>query len=139
MTGTSQDEWIKESFAEADEMTKKELEANANVAGIIASGEKAVSKITVNGVEIRHKSFIARPLRRQLLKLSQNTEDTDNEAVENVMYKTLASLCLDAPFNTPQAWSYIEEKGGDAAAILAAIMANINKSQEELKTFRGKR
>lgn len=138
MTGTSQEDWIKEGFAEADEMTKKALEANASVAGIIASGEKAVSKITVNGIDIRHKTFIARPLRRQLVKLSKTTDESDYEGMENTMYKTLALLCLDPPFDNPQTWSYIEEQGGDASAILADIMANINKSQEELKSFRRK-
>lgn len=138
MTGTSQEDWIKEGFAEADEMTKKALEANASVAGIIASGEKAVSKITVNGIDIRHKTFIARPLRRQLVKLSKTTDESDYEGMENTMYKTLALLCLDPPFDNPQTWSYIEEQGGDASAILADIMANINKSQEDLKSFRRK-
>jgi hypothetical protein len=135
MTGTSE-EWIKESFAEADEMTKKELAENINITNIIAAGEKADSVVVVNGVNIRHKTFIARPLRRQLVKLSKNTDDTDYEGIENTMYKTLAALCLDAPFNNPQTWSYIEEQGGDASSILAEMMKNISKAQESLKSFR---
>jgi hypothetical protein len=138
MAGTSDiDEFIKQGLLEADELTKKEFEGSLDMQKVIAAGKEEVSSITVNGVEIKFKSFLPRPLRRALTKISKAPEDADIDE-EGVLYNTLASICINKPFNTPSAWNYIEENGGDAVDILNKIMEVINGNTEKMKKFRGK-
>lgn len=136
MTGTSEDEkFVDEAFAEIDQMTLDKLKANEDVAKLISSSKAKSDTIEVGGVKIRFKSFLDRRMRHQLSTV-QKTVGDDFIKTENVMYDTLASLCLDEPFNKKETWVFIEDSGGDVSGILRKMMETITENVTNVKDFR---
>jgi hypothetical protein len=137
MTGTSDEKFVEEAFAEIDQMTLDKLKANEDVAKLISSSMAKSDTIEVGGVKIRFKSFLDRKMRHQLSNV-QKTVGDDFVKTENVMYDTLASLCLDDPFNKRETWVYIEDSGGDVSGILRQMMETITENVTNVKDFRPK-
>ena len=123
-----------EILSEADQMEIEKLKSNSDIQNIISDSKKAIDTININGVEIRFQSFISRPKRRQLTKATSKKVDTIEDA-EDVIYNTLALMCLDYPYNKPITWKYIEAQGGDASEYLAKIMTKIKARATQMRSF----
>lgn len=129
-----EDDFVKEAFAEIDQMELDKLESNADIAKIIASDKKATAFIVVDGVQVNFTPFVSRPVRHQLSKLQSKGTPTMEEA-EDIIYKTLSLLCSDDPYNKPSTWKFIEARGGDAGTHLAEIMGKIAARAEQMRKF----
>jgi len=125
---------VQETLSEADQMEIERLKSNSDIQNIISDSKKAIDTININGVEIRFQSFISRPKRRQLSKVTTLKSDTI-ESAEEVIYNTLALMCLDDPYNKPLTWKYIEAQGGDASEYLAKIMTKIKARAAQMRSF----
>jgi hypothetical protein len=139
MTGTSVEDqnFVDEAFAEIDQMTLDKLKANEDVVKLISSSQAKVDTIEVGGVKIRFKAFLDRKLRHQLHGV-QKTVGSDFVKTENAMYDTLASLCMDEPWNKRETWVFIEDSGGDVSGILRQMMERITENVTNVKDFRPK-
>lgn len=133
MTGT-EEPWMEEAFSEADKMEVEKLKSNSDIQNIISDSKKAIDTININGVEIRFQSFISRQKRRQLSKVSTLKSDTIEDA-EEIIYNTLALMCLDDPYNKPLTWKYVEAQGGDASEYLSKIMVKIKARATQMRSF----
>lgn len=56
--------------------------------------------------------------------------------IDTETYSTLAALCLDYPFNTPDAWVIVEEETGLAANLLMEILRDILDTEKQIIEFR---
>jgi len=139
MTGTSEAEqkFIEEGFAEIDQMNLEKFKANDSISKIIAASVDRYEKITINGIDIRFRPFLTPQLRRKF-HAAQKVESTDPEVVDDILYGTLAAMCVDDPFTSPDAWKYMETLGGDVQGILRQIMAKITENSTATADFRKK-
>jgi hypothetical protein len=132
---TEEDTFVKEAFAEIDQMELDKLKNNADIAKIIASDKRATDFIEVEGVRVNFTPFVSRITRHKLAKLKPGENPTMEEA-EEIIYQTLACLCIDDPYNKASTWRFIEENGGDAGTHLANIMSKITSRAEQMRKFR---
>ena len=52
--------------------------------------------------------------------------------IDTETYSTLAALCLDYPFNTPDAWVIVEEETGLVANLLMEILRDILDTEKQI-------
>jgi len=126
---------IQDTLSEADQMEFEKLKSNIEVQKLITNSKKAVESISVDGVEVRFMPFLSRNVRRKLQVISKQKTDT-LQGQEDIIYNTLATLCLEDPWNKAVTWKFIEANGGDASEYLAQIMGKIKKRTEQLTSFR---
>lgn len=137
MTGT--ETWVEEAYAEVEQMNVDALKGNSDISKIIASSEQAHSTVNISGVDIKIKSFISRRMRHKLAMAQKAANDnTDITSVENALYETIAALCVDAPYNQPVTWKFIDFEGGDVNSALTKIMTAVTEVSRQTKDFRPK-
>jgi hypothetical protein len=52
------------------------------------------------------------------------------------LYKSLAALCLDAPYDNPESWKYYDEKTGEAELIYQKAQAVMEEAHKAAISFR---
>jgi hypothetical protein len=132
---TEEDDFVKEGFAEVDQMEIDKLKNNADIAKIIASDKGATDFILVDGVKVNFTPFVSRKVRHKLASLKPQGQVSDIEEAENIIYQTIALLCTDDPYNKALTWKFIEASGGDASKHLAEIMGKISARADQMRKF----
>ena len=135
--------FIKEAYSEIDEMNRKELEANEAIRNLIAQHDEKFSTFNFIGQKIRYRPLIGKRLRHKMAIAKKALNDDDPvaglEKTERMIYEILGELCLDTPFNTWQAWAYLDEKAegiGGVQPMFKSLMDDIAKTSEDVKNFR---
>jgi hypothetical protein len=123
---------VQETLSEADQMEIEKLKNNAEISAIIKSGKETADAIEISGVKVRFAPFISRTVRH---KISTMPEAKTLEEGEEIIYKTLALLCKDDPYNKAATWKFIEANGGDASEILTQIMRKISERAKQMRAF----
>lgn len=129
------------AMRELDEMEFKDLEDDENIKSLIASTNKVFKTIHIGEADIRIKQYMPKKVRAEALKagraLEVATEENLSEA-ENKLYPVVASMCIDKPFSKPETWKYIDEKTGCIQDVILKIIAEVNKTDGDVKSFRRK-
>lgn len=136
MTGT--ESWVEEAISEAEQMKVDELKSNLDIGAIITSDKKSETVVEINGVKIKIKSFISKPLRRKLIRAQHITESSDVNEVETTLYETLSELCLEKPYNDPFTWKYLDDNGADVNNCISIIMKAVAEVSKKTRDFRPK-
>lgn len=134
------DPFVTEGYSEADQMAIEKLKANTDIERLVATPTVEPVTVEYNGVKFRVVPFISRPIRHKMQGFNAiaNKENATIEDAENALYDTLATLCVDEPYNSRIAWRYVEDRGGNIADILAAVMGAIKARSGAVKDFRPK-
>jgi hypothetical protein len=118
-----------------------------------SSGEKSLSLVH-NGITIRIRMALPGSARSEILKLAQKYKGVDLEAARNgtiiptelpdgflndsleQLYRTLAVLCMDEPYNSAESWRYYDEITGEAELIYQKAEALIKEAHQTAISFR---
>jgi len=137
------DQFVEESYAEIDEMEKKELEANELVQKILSQPESTQIGICKYGeMEIRYKPRLTKKLRNQLSKAQKEMKKSEDplRVQDLLVYSVLAEICIDPLLKTANAWKLIDIRSGDDRVymIFQDMMEQIGAGDQQIKSFRRK-
>jgi hypothetical protein len=140
MTPEEEQTWIQESFAEATTEKLQELESTEAIQKMLAAPEIIEAGIYKFGdVEIRHRKYMTSALRRLLSKssISVKADEDPIRKQDDTVYRALAVVCMDAPWNNPASWELIDlrSKDGRVYKIFLDIIKKIGGTEQSLKTF----
>jgi hypothetical protein len=145
-------------FENKDELDRQNAIKHAAMDDLIRSSESKFLTVEHNGKSIRIRPAIPGLARRQVLKLASKYKGIDIEALkagtprqedlgslaelsgdeEDQLYATLASICLDAPYNDPENWRYYDGITGEAAIIYQKAQDAMKEAQATAISFRQK-
>jgi hypothetical protein len=127
--------FVKEAYEEIDEMDRQTLERNEKIKLMIAAKNDAYATFTFIGQQIRYRPLIGKRLRHKMATAKNSLSSDDAEeglkVTERIIYEILGELCIDEPFNTWQAWAYLDEKAegvGGVQPVFRSLMQEITKS-----------
>jgi hypothetical protein len=124
---------------ELDAYEEKYLENNESIKKLISSTNTSYKEINIEGTSIRIRRHMPKKIRSQALKtghkLERATEDNIDEA-EQGLYPIVAAMCVDEPFSKAETWKYIDEKTGCIQEVLMKILAEVQQTDESIKSFR---
>lgn len=124
-----------------EEMKKEEYEDfknNAQLKAIIAGQKAKKMSVTISGIEIFIRAAIPKPLRDKIVKISKAYENGDIAEADDELYRVLANLCLEEPWNNPAAWKYVDEETGEVPNVIRQVMEKITDIEASAKNFRSK-
>ncbi|MEN6396730.1 MAG: hypothetical protein ABFC78_09635 [Methanoregula sp.] len=144
-------------FAAREEFEKEQAAKYQGMENLIrASGEKFLV-LEHNGVKIRIRTALPPSIKREILKFIRKYPGIDLERakrgdvditslpegfIEDNMahiYNGLASICLDAPYNSPGAWEYYDGQAGDAQMIFEEAQTLMEEAHKTAISFLKKR
>ena len=137
------EDFVAGSYAEIDEMERKELEANELVQILLSQPDIAgVGVYQFGTMEIKYKRALTSSLRRLLSKAQKEMKSSDDAlgVQDNLVYAALSEICTDAPFNNPNAWKLIDQRSNDGRVyqIFKDLMEQIGAGDQQIKSFRRK-
>lgn len=131
---------IDEEFKKLDEVEIKEFEKNEELMGLLSNMRTSYKKINFAGKDIRIRSYMAKQIRKRILKISHDIQDVQDieglEAIEKRLYPLIAAMCIDAPYNDAKTWQYLDDNEGCIQDVTSKILLEVNKTDKEIKTFR---
>lgn len=145
-------------FENKDELDRQKAIRHAAMEEFIKSSETRFITIQHNGKEIRIRPAIPGRMRAEVLKLASKYKSVDIQAIkdgkprqydmeflpslhkdeEEQLYKMLAAICLDSPYNDPEAWQYYDMITGEAGIVYQKAEAAIKEAQKDAISFRPK-
>ena len=118
-----------------DEADKETAARHGAMEALIRSSESKFLALEHNGITIRIRPALPATTRSEVLALARKYKGVDVEKLKNgqanladlpegfmedsleQLYRTLAALCPDDPYNNPESWRYFDEKTGEAELI----------------------
>ncbi|MFA6364214.1 hypothetical protein [Methanoregula sp.] len=144
-------------FAAREEFEKEQAAKYQGMESLIrASGEKFLV-LEHNGVKIRIRTALPPSIKREILKFIRKYKGIDLEKVKrgdvdianlpegfiedntSHIYRGLASICLDAPYNEPGAWEYYDNQTGEAQLIFEEAQTLMEEAHQTAISFLKKR
>lgn len=123
-----------EILARLDAVEKTEVENNEQVRRILTSAKARFKTIDVMGEKVKIRSLIDRNIRHYLEEKSKVTEGNLDQT-EMSMYEVISKMCIEAPFDKPETWEYLDTTSGVAPDAMKAIF-EINEAEEKkIKKF----
>jgi hypothetical protein len=126
---------------ELDKYEEKYLESNETIKSLIASTNTSYKEINLEGTSIRIRRHMPKKTRSQALKTGKKLENANEDNIEEAekgLYPIVASMCVDEPFSRSETWEYIDKKTGCIQEVLLKILAEVNQTDESIKSFRRK-
>jgi len=141
-------------LADREEFEKKQAADHMAMEALIRSSNEKSLTLEHNGITIRIRSALPAPARRDALALARkykgidvaklkrgqvNMVDLPDDFIEESLaqlYKSLAALCIDAPYNNPESWKYYDEKTGEAELIYQKAEAVMEEAHKAAISFR---
>jgi hypothetical protein len=144
-------------FQAREEFEKEQAAKYQGMENLIrAAGEKCLT-LDHNGVKIRIRTALPPTIKHEILKFIQKYKGVDLERVKRGdvditslpegfiedntahIYRGLASICLDAPYNEPGAWEYYDNQTGEAQLIFEEAQALMEEAHKIAVSFLKKR
>jgi hypothetical protein len=132
---------IETANKELDQYEEKVLESNEVIKNLISSTNNAYKTFELGGTSIRIRQHMPKKIRSQALKTGKKLENANEETIEEAekgLYPIVAAMCVDEPFSKATTWKYIDEKTGCIQEVLLKILAEVNQTDESIKSFRRK-
>lgn len=141
-------------LADREEFEKKQASDHMAMEALIRSSNEKSLTVEHNGINIRIRSALPAPARRDALSLARkykgidvaklkrgqmNMVDLPDDFIEESLaqlYKSLAALCIDAPYNLPESWKYYDEKTGEAELVYQKAEAVMEEAHKAAVAFR---
>ena len=141
-------------LADREEFEKKQASDHMAMEALIRSSNEKSLTVEHNGINIRIRSALPAPARRDALALARkykgidvakltrgnlNMKDLPEGFMEDsieVLYRSLAALCIDAPYNSSESWKYYDEKTGEAELIYQKAQAVMEEAHKAAVAFR---
>jgi hypothetical protein len=131
---------VEEEFKKLDDVEIKAFESNEEIKQLISGMRTTFRKIKLGGKEIRIKPYMPKQVRKRFLRVSKDLTDVQDvegvEEIERRFYPLVAAMCVDAPYNESKTWQYLDEAEGCIQDVTMKIMAEINKADSDVKSFR---
>ena len=131
---------VEAEFKNLDEVEIKTFENNEELKQLLSTMRTTYKKILLTGKIIRIKSYMPKPVRKRFLRVSKDLGDVVDidgvEAIERRYYPLVAAMCVDAPYTDPKTWQYLDEQEGIIQDVTMKILAEVNKTDAEIKAFR---
>lgn len=135
-----QEEFVKEAFEEISVDERQRIKSDARVVEAIRSKTANVGSITLGTQVIRFRLFPNKKIRRQLAlyktRIDANEQMSPDE-MDKITYETVASLCMEQPWNMWETWSVFDDESEvSAQEVLVDMMKAIRSHIEDVKSFR---
>jgi hypothetical protein len=141
MTQEQVDEWIRQEMANAPKEEIEDLQKKEEILKMLAQPELHEYGTYLFGeVEIRYRKYMTKGLRSLLSKAQREVKvSTDPISTQDdLVFKALAQICVDDPWNSPYAWQLVDLRSNDGRVykIFMDLVAKIGGTENSLKTFR---
>lgn len=135
---------VDEEFRKLEAYEFNEVRRNSEIQRLIQTSVGAYKEFKFNDITLRVRPAIPRDMRRMVAKLKQiatgNVHEEDEEVLldrsETIFYKFLARMCLDSPFDLPEAWEYIDEQTGMVPMIAVQVIELAAGDEKRVAEFR---
>ena len=128
------------AFEELEQLEIDGFESNEDIKKLLEDQSSLFKTIKLGKTTIRIRAYMPRNIRLKLLKLGSDSKKAKTEEdmikVEKRLYPLVAGMCLDKPYSEPKTWLYVDNKLGCIQEVVLKIVSEVNKVDEELKTFR---
>ena len=145
MSSPEDSAFVKDAYAELNEMDLKRFEGNERVSKFLSAPDENIGIINYGGAEIKFRLFLSKSLRHKMLKSKVMLENANDENAltvsERTMYDVLGQLCVEEPYNSWQFWAYVDEKStvkGGVQGIFIQMLVKVTSAAEDVKNFRNK-
>jgi hypothetical protein len=141
-------------LADRDEFEKKQAATHLAMEALIRSSDTKSLIVEHNGINIRVRLALPAPVRRDALALARKYKGIDVAKMKRgqmnmadlpegfmeeslcLLYKSLAALCIDSPYDNPESWKYYDEKTGEAEMIYQKAEAVMEEAHKAAISFR---
>lgn len=121
-----------EQMKKFDEMV--ESEKSPEIKNLVKNFAVSPKEIEVFGVKLRVLPTIPRDIRHELAKFDKIQDDL--EATEEHIYYIMSKICVDDPFNKPEAWEYLDTKTGAVPNVMREAFNLAYDVEQKIKRFR---
>ena len=139
--------FIEEALSELKDVQKKQLEDNEEISGILTHFRSQHKTLKFGNIELKINTTFSKQDRRLLSSLDELREQINKEevtldpeetlkTVEAVCYTVLAHLCVDAPYNDPATWKYIDDETSMVIDLATYVFENLDKEKSKIVEFR---
>jgi hypothetical protein len=94
------------------------------------------------GVKIKHHRFLTKRLRLLMGQIQTRLKTAADPIAEqdSFIYQVLSEMCIETPWNEPEAWRYVDLKFNDGRVylIFSELMLTMGGDEATLKDFRRK-
>jgi hypothetical protein len=144
----------RKELEDREEFEKKQAADHMAMETLIRSSNEKSLTLEHNGINIRIRSALPAPVRREALALARKYNGIDVaklkrgqinmidlpdgfiEASLLQLYRSLAALCIDAPYNNPESWKYYDEKTGEVELVYQKAEAVMEEAHKAAISFR---
>ncbi len=120
----------------ADRFLVEDMAAREEIKKLLSSYTQQSKEIEVSGTKIKVLPTIPKAIRKELAKFSKMDAEENLDAMEQQMYLVLSKVCLEDPWNKPEAWEYIDEKTGVVPELIREIFNQAYEVDKKIKNFR---
>ena len=94
------------------------------------------------GLKIKHHRFLTKRLRLLMGQIQTRLKTASDPIAEqdSFIYQVLSEMCIETPWNEPEAWRYVDLKFNDGRVylIFSELMLTMGGDEATLKDFRRK-
>jgi len=141
-------------LTDRDEFERKQRELHEGMEALIRSSDAKSLTVEHNGINIRIRLALPAPARRAALALARKYKGVDANKLTRgnitmkdlpegfmedsleVLYTSMAAICLDAPYDNPESWKYYDEKNGETELIYQKAQAVMEEAHKAAISFR---
>jgi hypothetical protein len=123
-----------EQLRKFDEMVNSVATDGNEIRTLLSTAKSQPKEIEVYGVKLKVLPTIPRKLRHELAKFDKIQDDL--ESTEQHIYYIMSQICVEEPFNRPEAWEYLDEKGGMVPEIMKEAFNLAYDVEKKIKNFR---
>jgi hypothetical protein len=131
---------IDSEFKKLDDEEIKLFKENEEIKSLLSSVKSISKSIRLGNKDIRIKAYMKKQLRAKFIKVSKQLGEIDGlddvGIIEQQFYPLVAAMCLDAPYNDPKTWQYIDEQEGCIQDVTMKIITEVNTTDVKIKSFR---
>lgn len=127
-------------FKELDAIIAEDSEGSRKIYELITSIKKQYLTVKVGEFELKVVATLPQSARYLQIKLrglgakEENTETVDE--FTDLLCESLASMCVEAPFNSPESWKIVDKETGGVPEIFGKVVSAINSSEKKIIEFR---
>lgn len=136
-----------------EEFERQQAADHLAMEALIRSSEQKSLIVEHNGIQIRIRCALPAPARRETLALARKYKGVNLEKLKrgqmnavdlpdgfleeslDQLYRSLAALCLDVPYNNPESWKYYDEQTGEAELIYQKAEAVMEAAHKAATSF----
>ena len=119
------------------------FEATEAMKAMLAVPEKSDDSVyEFGGLKIKHHRFLTKRLRLLMSQIQIKLKSASDPIAEqdNFIYQILSEMCTEEPWNSSDAWRYVDLKFNDGRVylIFSELMLTMGGDESALKDFRRK-